>query len=132
LIRVAILAATVVAMAPAQSSARPTRPGRHHPRHHLVRNAARQPLRLRLPTADDFSDGRDGVREVAVASPLSVGDRPRTAIDYRLAPRGPVGSLGLLRPSDTHAAPPATDGPAASLRRGYPEVTAGAKVNYPF
>ena len=131
--RLAILAATIVAVAPGPSSARTPRPAaRHHLRHRLVRHTARQPLRLRLPAADDFSDGWVGGRDVAFASPEPVGDRAQTAIDYRLAPRGPVGSLGLLRPRETHAVPPAYVGPAASLRRGYPEVTAGAKLSYPF
>jgi hypothetical protein len=130
-IQVAILAATVVAMAPAQSSAKTARPARHHPRHHLVRHATRQPFRLRLPTADDFSGARAANRDVAVASSASVYDRPRMTIDYRLAGRGPVGSVGLLHPSDTQRAP-AYVGPAASLRRGYPEVDAGAKLSYPF
>ena len=131
--RLAILAATIVAVVPEQSSARTPRPAaRHHSRHRLVRHAARQPFRLRLPAADDFSDGWGGGGDVAFASPEPVGDRAQTAIDYRLAPRGPVGSLGLLRPSDTHTAPPPYAGPATSLRRGYPEVTAGAKLSYPF
>jgi hypothetical protein len=131
--RLAILAATIVAVVPQQSSAGTQRPAaRHHLRHRLVRHAARQPLRLRLPAADDFNDGWAGGRDVAFALPEPVGDRAQTAIDYRLASRGPVGSLGLLRPSDTHAAQPAYAGPAATLRRGYPEVTAGAKLSYPF
>ena len=125
--RLAILAATIVAVAPEQSSART-----HHLRHHLVRPAPRQPLRLRLPAADDFSDVGGRGRDVAFASPEPVGERAPTAIDYRLAPRGPVGSLGLMHPSDAHAASPAYVGPAGNLRRGYPEVTAGAKLSYPF
>ena len=54
------------------------------------------------------------------------------AIDYRLVPRGPVGSLGLLRPNDTVAAPAYNAGADAALRRGYPQVTAGARLSYPF
>ncbi len=131
--RLAILAATIVAVAPEQSSARTPQPAaRHHPRHRPAPRATSQPLRLRLPAADDFSDVGGRGRDVAFASPEPVGERAPTAIDYRLAPRGPVGSLGLMHPSDAHAASPAYVGPAGNLRRGYPEVTAGAKLSYPF
>jgi hypothetical protein len=127
-VRVVMLAATVIVMVPIQSSAREMRvAARHHlPRHRPGRPAAGQPPRLHIPATDDFSDASAGGRELAIATPPSIGDHPRTAIDYQLAPRGPVGSVGLLRPSDTRVAP------GAGLRRGYPEVTAGAKLSYPF
>ena len=133
LFQVAILAATVVAVVPPPSSAKTPRPAAHHrSRHRLARREALLPLRLRLPAADDFSADWGGDKDVAIASPRSVDDGPRTAIDYQLTRGGPVGSFGLLRAGDTQAVPPATDGPAASLRRGYPEVTAGANLRYPF
>jgi hypothetical protein len=128
----AILAVTIVVI-PDQSVARGSHPAGHHRvRRHPARQAASRPLRLRLPAQDDFSGRGDGWKEFAVGSPASVDGSPRTAIDYRLAPRGPVGSFGLLRPSDTHGAPLQNVGPASTLRHGYPEVTAGAKLSYPF
>ena len=88
---------------------------------------------LRLPAADDFSDARAGEGDVAIGTPASIGDRPPTSIDYRLAPRGPIGSVGLLRrPGDTQGLPPAISGSSSNFRRGYPEVNAGAKLSYPF
>jgi hypothetical protein len=134
LCRLAILAATVVAIAPGQPSARTTRgSGHHHVRHRLVRPAAPQPFRLHLPAPDDFGGRDDGWREFAIGAPASVGEAPRTAIDYRLVSHGPIGSLGLLRHhSDPRAVPPDSVGPASTLRRGYPEVTAGAQLAYPF
>ena len=129
----AILFASLVVVAPGQSSARTPRPAGHHRLHrHIIRHAAPQPLRLRLPAADDFSNaGADG-RDVAIGAPFSIDDRPSTSIDYRLAPRGPIGSVGLLRhPGGPQGLAP-TNGPSSSLRRGYPEVNAGAKLSYPF
>jgi hypothetical protein len=104
----------------------------HHYRHRPVHQAAPQPWRLRLPAADDFSNERGGDRDFGFAPPPSFRDRPPTAIDYELAPRGPVGSVGLLHPGDTHAAASTNLGQTTTLRRGYPEVTAGAKLSYPF
>ena len=133
LCRIVTLVALAAATVPEQSLARTSRAaGRHRLHHHLDRHVARQSFRLRLPAADDFSNARADRWDVAIATPASVGDDPRTSIDYRLARRGPVGSVGLLRPGDPRAVPPAYVGPAASLRRGYPEVTAGAKLSYPF
>jgi hypothetical protein len=133
LCRVATLVVVATTTVPEQSLARASRAAAHHRfHHHLERHAARLPLRLRLPAADDFSNARADDRQVVIATPASVGDDPRTSIDYRLTRQGPVGSVGLLRPGEPRAVPPAYVGPAASLRRGYPEVTAGAKLSYPF
>jgi hypothetical protein len=104
----------------------------HHARHRPVRQAAAPPLRLRLPAPDDFSDGRSGERDFGFAPASSFDDRPPTAVDYRLTPHGPIGSLGLLRPSSSYAAPSTNVGQGSASRYGYPEVTAGAKLNYPF
>jgi hypothetical protein len=64
---------------------------------------------------------------VAIGAPAFLADHPVTAIDYPLARRGPVGTVGLLRQGDSQAPPP-----AASLPHGYPEVSAGVKLSYPF
>jgi hypothetical protein len=133
LCRLTALAATVVAIAPGQPSARTSRgSGHYHVRHRPVRPAISPPFRLHLPAPDDFGGRDDGWREFAIGAPASVGEAPRTAVDYRLASHGPIGSLGLLRHSSTRAAPPDSVGPASTLRRGYPEVTAGAQLAYPF
>jgi hypothetical protein len=132
-LQVAALAVALVGVGPEPAGARTQGATAHH--HHqrrLVRHIEPQPLRLRLPAADDFSDARGGNGDFGFAPSPSFSDRPPAAIDYRLAPRGPVGSLGLLRPSDTRAESPTNLDPSSGLRRGYPEVDAGAKLNYPF
>ncbi|HLZ82413.1 MAG TPA: hypothetical protein VKQ54_02525 [Caulobacteraceae bacterium] len=74
-----------------------------------------------------------GGSDVPIGAPPAIDDRPPTSIDYRLARRGPIGSVGLLRrPGDLQGLPSAAGGPSSNLRRGYPEVNAGAKLSYPF
>jgi hypothetical protein len=132
-LQVAVLAAAAVGVAFEPALARTPAPTvHHHLRRHPARHAQPQPLQLRLPAADDFGAARSGDGYSGFAPSSSFSDRRQTAIDYRLAPRGPVGSLGLLRSSATPSVAPTSVGQGSALRHDYPEVDAGAKLSYPF
>jgi hypothetical protein len=91
-LQVAVLAAATLGAGFQPAEARSSPPAaHHHSRRHSVRHIQPQPLRIRLPAADDFSDARSGGGDFGFDPPPSFSARPPTAIDYRLATRGPVG-----------------------------------------
>jgi hypothetical protein len=89
-------------------------------------------LRLRLPISA-FSAAPDGSARAysALLAPADHG-RLTTTIDYRLAPSGPVGSVGLQSLKDGPVIDPSEMNRAAAAGRGVPEATVGARLSYHF
>ena len=66
-----------------------------------------------------------------VMSPADHG-RLTTTIDYRLVPRGPIGSLGLQTSTDGPMIDPSEVNRAAALGPRGPEAKVGARISYHF
>jgi hypothetical protein len=58
--------------------------------------------------------------------------RLTTAIEYRMSPRGPIGSFGLQTAKDGPAIQPYEVNSAAALGPRGPEARIGARISYHF
>ncbi len=82
--------------------------------------------RMDLTPRDDLRRPYDQI------SPLVSEDRVPTAVSGRLSPNGPVGTVGLVQFSASHAIDPAALTNAVANQPGAPSQTVGAALAYTF
>jgi hypothetical protein len=115
----AILLCADLTMAPggvhAQDAAKPHRPA-------LIRPLAWMDLTPRKPI----------VRPYHAVAPQDANQPAPTAVSYRIAGDGPVGSIGFVRLSASHAIDPSWMSNALASQRGAPSQTVGAQLAYNF
>jgi len=89
-------------------------------------------LKLRLPIGGfDTSHDSAGTSYSVSLVPMDRG-RISTTIDYRLSPRGPIGSVGLERDGDGPSIDPEEVNRAAALGPNGPEAKVGMRLSYHF
>jgi hypothetical protein len=93
---------------------------------------ARHPLSIRPLAWMDLTPRKPLARPYHTVAPQDADDHVPTAVSARIATNGPVGSIGIVSLSASHAIDPSWMSNAVANQPGAPSQTAGAQLAYNF